>query len=157
MFNVNTAELILAAYANEGPVTGAHLKIRETQLDIGNVGRDGSPGDVVVQNVWISVDPYLRQLMKETNDGLYFQSFELNQVCLAIILNIFLPTVCISTVATSFLLLLVQVIRSGSVGKVVASANPEFEVGDIVFGFFEVSEYVIVQGGVLRKIDRNEL
>lgn len=66
--------------------------------------------------------------MKETNDGLYFQSFELNQV-----------------------------IRSGSVGKVVASANPEFEVGDIVFGFFEVSEYVIVQGGVLRKIDRNEL
>ena len=110
-----------------------------------------------MQNVWISVDPYLRQLMKETNDGLYFQSFELNQVCLAIILNIFFPTVCISTVATSFLLLLVQVIRSGSVGKVVASANPEFEVGDIVFGFFEVSEYVIVQGGVLRKIDRNEL
>jgi hypothetical protein len=35
----------------------------------------------------------------------------------------------------------------------VASANPAFEVGDIVSGFYQVSEYAIVPGGGLRKID----
>jgi len=39
------------------------------------------------------------------------------------------------------------------VGKVVASANPAFEVGDIVSGFYQVAEYAIVPGGDLRKID----
>nr|ABR16193.1 unknown [Picea sitchensis] len=121
---ISNRELILVAYANEGPVTDAHLKIRETQLDVGSVGKDGSPGDVAVQNLWISVDPYLRQLMKQSDDGLYMPSFQLNQV-----------------------------IRSASVGKVVASANPAFEVGDIVSGFYQVSEYAIVPGGGLRKID----
>eukprot|EP00253_Pinus_taeda_P016314 PITA_16314 len=121
---VPNRELILVEYANEGPVTDAHLKIRETQLDIKSVGKDGSPGDVAVQNLWISVDPYLRQLMKESVDGLYFPNFQLNQA-----------------------------IHSGLVGKVLASANPAFKVGDIVSGFYQVSEYAIVPGGNLRKID----
>nr|CCC58383.1 phenylpropenal double-bond reductase [Pinus pinaster] len=121
---VHNRELILVAYANEGPVTDSHLKIRETQLDLGSVGKDGSSGDVAVQNLWISVDPYLRHLMKESDDGLYLPSFRLNQA-----------------------------IRSILVGKVVASANPAFEVGDIVSGFYQVAEYAIVPGGDLRKID----
>jgi len=117
-------EIILVSYADEGPVTDAHLKIRETQLDIGNVGRDGSAGDVVVQNVWISVDPYMRHCMKKSNDGLYLQNFQLNQA-----------------------------IKASSVGKVVASSNSEFEVGDLVAGLLQVSEYAVVPGGILRKID----
>ena len=68
-------EIILVSYANEGCITNAHFKIRETQLDIGNVGRDGSPGDFVMQNEWISIDPYLRHRMKQLNDGLYLQNF----------------------------------------------------------------------------------
>jgi NADPH-dependent curcumin reductase CurA len=103
---ISNRELILVAYANEGPVTDAHLKIRETQLDVGSVGKDGSPGDVAVQNLWISVDPYLRQLMKQSDDGLYMPSFQLNQVCLAMIFNPLLRSVCISIIATSFMLLL---------------------------------------------------
>lgn len=121
---VPNRELILVAYANEGPVTDSHLNIRETQLDLGSVGKDGSSGDVAVQNLWISVDPYLRRLMKESDDGLYLPSFPLNQA-----------------------------IRSILVGKVVASANPAFEVGDVVSGFYQVSEYAIVPGGHLSKID----
>jgi len=121
---VPNKQLLLVSYVDEGPVTEAHLKIREAQLDIGNVGKDGSPGDVVVQNEWISVDPYLRQRMKQSNDGLYIQNFSLNQA-----------------------------IESRAVGKVVASANSAFEVGDIVSGLYQVSEYAVVPGGVLRKID----
>ena len=34
-----------------------------------------------------------------------------------------------------------------------ASANPGFEVGDLVSGLYQVSEYAIVQGGDLRKLD----
>lgn len=46
-----------------------------------------------------------------------------------------------------------QAIKSVSVGKVVTSVNSEFEVGDLVSGFYEVSEYAVVPGGILRKID----
>jgi len=53
---VPNREIILVSYANKGCVIDAHLKIRETQLDIGNVGRDGSPRDIFVPKVWISVD-----------------------------------------------------------------------------------------------------
>lgn len=121
---VSNREIILVSYADEGPVTDVHLKIRETQLDIGNVGRDGSPGDVVVQNEWLSVDPYLRQRMKQPNDGLFLQNFQLNQA-----------------------------IKSRAVGKVVSSANSKFEVGDLVTGLYEVSEYAVVPAGILRKMD----
>jgi len=47
----------------------------------------------------------------------------------------------------------VQAIKSILVGKVVTSVNSEFEVGDLVSGFYQVSEYAIVPGEILRKID----
>uniref|UniRef100_A0A0D6QVZ8 Enoyl reductase (ER) domain-containing protein n=1 Tax=Araucaria cunninghamii TaxID=56994 RepID=A0A0D6QVZ8_ARACU len=117
---VKTKQVILVSYANEGPVTGDHLKTRETQLNVNGC----KEGEVAVQNLWISVDPYLRLLMKEVNTGLPSQNFTLGE-----------PIV------------------SRSVSKVVASANPEFHVGDIVLGYSQVSEYATLSGSGLTKLD----
>eukprot|EP01018_Ginkgo_biloba_P009022 Gb_37319 [translate_table: standard] len=121
-------QVILVSYADEGAVTADHLQVRETQLDVQSLGRDGFSGDVVVENLWVSVDPYLRHRMKQSNHGLYLNSFQLHQ-----------PIV------------------SHSISKVVASVNPQFEVGDIVLGICEVSEYAMVDGGSLTKVNTNDV
>eukprot|EP01018_Ginkgo_biloba_P009021 Gb_37320 [translate_table: standard] len=121
-------QVTLVSYADEGAVTADHLQVRETQLDVHSLGRDGSSGDVVVENLWVSADPSLRSRMKQSNYGLYLNSFQLHQ-----------PIV------------------SHSISKVVASVNPQFEVGDIVLGICEVSEYAMVDGGSLTKVNTNDV
>ncbi|XP_057841001.1 uncharacterized protein LOC131050758 [Cryptomeria japonica] len=118
---VKNREVVLASYANEGPVTDDHLKIRETQLNL-NACKEG---EVAVQNMWASVDPYLRWLMWESKT-FSFDNFKLDQ-----------PIV------------------SHMVGKVAVSANAAFKVGDVVTGLYEVSEYSIVGGSNLKKLDPN--
>ncbi|XP_057822946.1 uncharacterized protein LOC131035288 isoform X1 [Cryptomeria japonica] len=119
---VKNREVVLLSYSNEGPVTDDQLKIRETQLNL-NACKEG---EVVVKNMWASVDPYLRWLMKEPNTTLYMDSFKLDQAIVSLM-----------------------------IGKVVVSANPEFEVGDLVTGAYQVSDYSIVGESKLRKIDTN--
>ena len=53
------------------------------------------------------------------------------------------------------LMCIVQPIANGMVGKVVVSAHAGFEVGDLVTGFYDVSEYSIVGGSMLIKLDPN--
>eukprot|EP01018_Ginkgo_biloba_P009019 Gb_37323 [translate_table: standard] len=125
---VRNKQVILVSYADEGAVTADHLQVRETQLDVQSLGRDGSSGDVVVENLWVSVDPALRHRMKQSSHGLFPNSFQLHQ-----------PIV------------------SRSIAKVVASANPQFKVGDIVLGTCEVSEYAMVNGGSLTKVNTNDV
>jgi len=62
-------EIILVSYADEGPNWILEMW---AELD-------------VVQNIWISVDPYQRQCMKQSNVGLYLQNFQLKQVGLVMI------------------------------------------------------------------------
>uniref|UniRef100_A0A0C9RVZ0 TSA: Wollemia nobilis Ref_Wollemi_Transcript_10095_1329 transcribed RNA sequence n=1 Tax=Wollemia nobilis TaxID=56998 RepID=A0A0C9RVZ0_9CONI len=81
-------------------------------------------GEVAVQNLWIAVDPYIRWLMESPDRSIYFQNYELNQP-----------------------------ITSDVVGKVVASAYLGLEVGDMVTGIYQVSEYSIVAGSSLKKLD----
>jgi hypothetical protein len=46
-----------------------------------------------------------------------------------------------------------EVMGGGAVGKVMASQNPQFQVGDIVEGYFGWQEYAISNGTGVRKID----
>jgi|ERR1051326_9116561 NADPH-dependent curcumin reductase CurA len=48
-----------------------------------------------------------------------------------------------------------QVMRAGAVGKVIASKNPKFAVGDHVVGMLGVQEYAISDGRGLTKVDPN--
>ncbi|HVP46489.1 MAG TPA: NADP-dependent oxidoreductase [Bryobacteraceae bacterium] len=46
-----------------------------------------------------------------------------------------------------------EVMGAGAVGKVIASQNPQFQVGDVVEGFFGWQEYAVSNGTGVRKID----
>jgi NADPH-dependent curcumin reductase len=47
-----------------------------------------------------------------------------------------------------------EVMRAGTVGRVIASRNPGFKVGDHVTGVLGVQEYAIAQGKHLTKVDK---
>ncbi|KAH9318793.1 hypothetical protein KI387_020562, partial [Taxus chinensis] len=75
---VRNKRVILASFANEGPVTHDHIQVKETQFNINGCKQ----GEVAVKNMWISVDPYLRWRMKNV-EGAVFQNFELGQPILS--------------------------------------------------------------------------
>ncbi|XP_068648472.1 2-alkenal reductase (NADP(+)-dependent)-like isoform X2 [Aristolochia californica] len=88
--------------------------------------------DVVVKNLYVSIDPYQLNRMKEHSP---------------------------SQSAVNFSLRLVPGDRIDvyGIGKVIASANPEFEKGDVVVGLLDWAEYSVVRGGfMLRKIESQE-
>eukprot|EP00252_Welwitschia_mirabilis_P015183 TRINITY_DN3340_c0_g1_i1.p1 TRINITY_DN3340_c0_g1~~TRINITY_DN3340_c0_g1_i1.p1 ORF type:complete len:346 (-),score=50.88 TRINITY_DN3340_c0_g1_i1:267-1304(-) len=70
-----TKKVILVSYVKEGLPSKEHLKVIEDQINVSEANRDQNV--VAVKNLWVSVDPYLRLLMKG-NVG-YMQSFSLNQ------------------------------------------------------------------------------
>jgi NADPH-dependent curcumin reductase len=48
-----------------------------------------------------------------------------------------------------------EVMRTGAVGRVVASQDPSFKSGDHVFGVLGMQEYAVAQGKALTKVDPN--
>jgi NADPH-dependent curcumin reductase CurA len=46
-----------------------------------------------------------------------------------------------------------DVMRAGGVGRVIASKNPQFAVGDFVYGGFGIQEYAISTGKTINKVD----
>ena len=75
---VESGEWYLAAYAPEGVPSSDHLKLRTVPLSL---DVDTIPdGQIIVETLFISVDPYQRTRMTGLEDGLYFSQFSLNQV-----------------------------------------------------------------------------
>ena len=85
--------------------------------------RDPAEGEVVVKNLYISLDPAMRGWMNDSKAS-YIAPVELGDVMRAI-----------------------------TVGKIVASKNPKFAVGDHVNGLLGVQEYAYSNGQGLTKVD----
>jgi NADPH-dependent curcumin reductase len=85
------------------------------------VGDPGS-GQILVKNLYISLDPAMRGWMNEGRS--------------------YIPPVGIG-----------DVMRAGAVGRVIASQNPGFGVGDHVVGMFGVQEYALSDGKGVNKVD----
>jgi len=83
---------------------------------------NAAQGEVLVQNIYMSVDPYMRGRMYDRES--YVPSFELN-----------MP------------------LEGGCVGRVIASRNDRFQVGDFVLGAQGWREYFVSDGEGLIKID----
>jgi len=79
-------------------------------------------GEVVLQSIYLSLDPYMRGRMNETKS--YAKPVEIGEV-----------------------------MDGGVVAQVISSKNPEFEEGDIVFGYLGWQEYALSSGKGLRKLD----
>ncbi|KAL5731253.1 hypothetical protein ACHQM5_004001 [Ranunculus cassubicifolius] len=116
-------EWVLSSYASQGIPTSDHLKLKTTEL---NVHTDSIPdGHVLVELLWLSIDPYLRSRMTGIKDGLYSEQFELNQV-----------------------------VAGYGAGRVIQSKDNNFQVGEIVINpFMPVSDYSIVPTTYLQKVD----
>ncbi len=81
------------------------------------------PGDILVENVYLSVDPAQRGYVNEENN--------------------YVPPVQIG-----------EVMRSLAVGRVAATAHPDFSVGEHLYGWFGWQDYCVCQpAAVLRRVD----
>ncbi len=79
-------------------------------------------GEVLVRNIYMSVDPYMRGRMNDRTS--YIPPFEL-----------------------------AKPLEGGCVGRVAASENDAFRVGDYVLGMMGWREYFLSDGSDLMKID----
>ncbi|MCO5598268.1 hypothetical protein L7F22_052360 [Adiantum nelumboides] len=86
------------------------------------------PGSVVLKVLWLSIDPYLRELMHEDSGPLRIPVFEVGKPIFA-----------------------------WNVSKVLDSSNPEFKEGDFAYALTKVATYVEVSSAaqVLYKINPN--
>ncbi|KAI3709464.1 hypothetical protein L2E82_39226 [Cichorium intybus] len=84
--------------------------------------------DIIIKNLYVSIDPYQINRMKTTSD-----SHKTSEFATGIVPG--------------------KVIDAYGVGKVVASGNPEFEKGDYVLGIISWADYSISKGNFLKILD----
>jgi NADPH-dependent curcumin reductase CurA len=111
-------EIRLAAYPNGAP-QDSDFELAETPVP------SPADGQVLVRNVYISVDPYMRGRMNK-NFKSYVAKFELGEP-----------------------------MQGGAVGQVVESKSDALAVGDWVNSMHGWREYYVEDGGSLMKIDPN--
>lgn len=73
---IESREWYLASYVPEGVPTSDHLKLRTSSISLAQI----PDSHVVVKALYISIDPYLRDIMTGIDDGLYLPQFQINQV-----------------------------------------------------------------------------
>ncbi|XP_015901810.2 2-alkenal reductase (NADP(+)-dependent) [Ziziphus jujuba] len=101
----------------------------ETKSEILALSVDLGSNEIIVKNLYVSIDPYQINRMKSKSSSQKASSF-----AVAVVVG--------------------QVIDAYGVGKVLASANPEFEKGDLVVGLITWGEYSVLKGDyMLRKLD----
>ncbi|KAE8688166.1 hypothetical protein F3Y22_tig00110998pilonHSYRG00107 [Hibiscus syriacus] len=102
------------------------FKLKSSPLTL---SMDPGSDEVIVQNLYVSIDPYQLNRMKS-----YSSSQERAAYAIAISPG--------------------EAINTYGVGRVVASTNPKFEKGDIVAGLPNWGEFTLVKaGGMLNKLD----
>ena len=75
---VQSREWYMAAYAPEGVPTSDHLKLRTVNISL---ALDSIPEQhVILETLFLSLDPYLRSRMTGREDGLYSPQFNINEV-----------------------------------------------------------------------------
>ncbi|GKC33451.1 NADP(+)-dependent 2-alkenal reductase-like protein [Tanacetum coccineum] len=84
--------------------------------------------DVIIKNLYVSIDPYDINRMKTVN-------------------------VLKETSENTLQISPGEVIDAYGLGRVISSGNPQFEKGDYVVGFLSWAEYSISKGFILRKLD----
>ncbi len=107
---------VLLAARPVGAPKESDFRVVETAL------RDPADGELVVENAYLSLDPYQRGRMNDAKS--YAKPAELGDVMIG-----------------------------GTVGRVIASRNAKFAVGDTVVGMFGWQRYGISTGAGLMKVD----
>jgi NADPH-dependent curcumin reductase CurA len=112
MTTTNT-RIIYAKCPSEYPIPGEHLIVETVPFDPNVV--DLAEGEILLKNLVLSLDPYIRGRMRSPGIKSFFPEFELNKV-----------------------------LESHGVSNVIKSANENFKIGDLVYGFIGWEEYTHV-------------
>ncbi|KAG0287691.1 hypothetical protein BGZ98_004544 [Dissophora globulifera] len=110
---VQNKSVIFLASPTEYPVPGEHLAVETRKLNA-----ELKDNDVLVRNLFLSLDPYMRGRMKDGHVKSYISYFQIGQP-----------------------------MTGGGVSEVTESKNPAFPVGSIVTGMVGWEEYTLVTGG----------
>ncbi|KAF9394664.1 hypothetical protein CPC16_010681 [Podila verticillata] len=108
---VQNKSVIFLKHPTEFPVVGEHFEVQTKELNV-----TLQPSDVLVKNLFISLDPYMRGRMRDT-DKSYTAGFQLGHV-----------------------------LNGSGVSEVIESKNDTFPVGTIVTGFVGWEEFSLVPG-----------
>ncbi|KAL0921063.1 hypothetical protein M5K25_008094 [Dendrobium thyrsiflorum] len=106
-------KVVLKNYVSGFPKL-SDFEVVETDDAIRSVPPEGSEA-VVVKNLYLSCDPYMRHLMSTNKEPLRMESFVLGEA-----------------------------IKGFGVSKVVASGHPDYQVGDYVWGFTGWEDYSLI-------------
>ncbi|KAG0050771.1 hypothetical protein BGZ83_004460 [Gryganskiella cystojenkinii] len=108
---VQNKSVVFLNYPTEFPVEGEHLEVQTKELNT-----DLKANDVLLRNLYISLDPYMRGRMRNTEKS-YTAGFEIGKP-----------------------------LNGSGVSEVIESKNASFPVGSIVTGFVGFEQYSIVHG-----------
>ncbi|KAG0164796.1 hypothetical protein DFQ28_009639 [Apophysomyces sp. BC1034] len=105
---VQNKQVLFTKVPTTFPVAGEHLQVKESSIDL---EASLPKGDILVKNLVLSVDPYLRGRMRDASVKSFIPAFELNKP-----------------------------ISAGVVSVVLKSNNPKFKAGDLVTSDLGVHE-----------------
>lgn len=115
---MNTYRRIVLAERPRGEITSQCFRLETLPVP------DLKPGQILVKNHFLSLDPYMRGRMSERKS--YANPQALNETMIG-----------------------------GTVGEVIASENPQWQIGDRVAGMFGWSELGVSDGQGLRRISKD--
>lgn len=110
MTQAENKRVIFSALPSGIPVPGEHLKVEKSTINIS--GENLGDGDLLLKNLYFSLDPYLRGRMREATVKSYVPAFKLGDP-----------------------------MSNFAIATVLKSNNPEFPEGEIVRGSLPSEEY----------------
>ncbi|KAF0402086.1 NADP-binding protein [Gigaspora margarita] len=125
--------VIFKAIPDSFPVIGEHMELVTREIDIKNFPL--ADGDILLKNQYLSLDPYLRGRMRDSQIESIADAFKLGKV-----------------------------LEGHGIGTVVKSNNRKYQVGDYYYGFIGWEEYTHVPAdavsgdeGLEKEISKSEL
>ncbi|RDW75248.1 hypothetical protein BP6252_06390 [Coleophoma cylindrospora] len=104
--------LVMAAVPNGMPIPGQDLKIIKSEVDISKA----PSGGLILQNLYLSYDPYQRGKMRDPKIQSYTPGYQINEP-----------------------------ISNAAISKVIKSSTPRFQEGDVVIGMGNFEEYSVIE------------
>ncbi|KAI8983930.1 hypothetical protein BDF20DRAFT_355070 [Mycotypha africana] len=122
---VSNTKIIFAKIPTGYPEVGEHMVIKKDEIDL---DADIPQGAVLVKNLCLSVDPYMRGRMRDANVKSYSPAFTVNEP-----------------------------MNGHGMSEVIKSNNDKFKKGDIVYGMVGFEEYTLVPKELMPMLEvRNE-
>jgi len=118
MAHKHNTRVIFAKYPVEYPIPGEHLVVEKVPFDPDTVQL--ADGEFLIKNLVLSLDPYIRGLLRPPQIKSYFSP-----------------------------VLLGSPLKSHGIAEVIKSANSKYKVGDWVYGYILWEEYTVVRADYL--------